>query len=191
MDWIKCDNELKPILEETYWVTINFCNEEGIVIEATYKNDGWYSNGKKLSNVFAWFNVPKPLPCEIPKSKGLEFPDFEVNKNGINKKIKVNLLSEDRMKELGFTDYCKDRWYYCRELSKDISFSVSIPKENPDDFRIDILDENFCQPYDYQSILSKNKENKIALEIMNKVEIQMDILKTFGIIKGHIRGEYI
>lgn len=189
MEWIKCEDSLKPIENETYWVTISSVTE--FVIEATYKNGLWYHNEKEILDVFAWYNVQKPIPCKSPEKEGLIFPAFEVNERGINKKIKVNLLKDEDMRTLGFTDYGKDNWYYCRNLIEDISFSISIPKKNPDEFRIDVLDDNFCQPYDYQSILGRNKNHKFACLIMEKVEKQMEILSALGIISGHNRGEYI
>mgnify|MGYP007119899505 CR=1 FL=1 len=71
----------------------------------------------------------------------------------IDKNIKINVLEDKKMREIGFTDFRKDTWYFSRMLKKEISFSLSVNKENPADFRIDVLDDDFCQPYDYQSIL--------------------------------------
>ena len=62
----------------------------------------------------------------------------EVNSNCVNTKIKAHILSEKEMREIGFTDYSKDRWFFCRSITFpreprykgfDISFSVSIPKD--------------------------------------------------------------
>ena len=38
----------------------------------------------------------------------------EVNSNGVNKLIKYNILSDEEMRDIGFTDYSKDTWYFCR-----------------------------------------------------------------------------
>ena len=35
--------------------------------------------------------------------------NIELNSNGVNKKIKAHILSDDEMREIGFTDYGKDR----------------------------------------------------------------------------------
>lgn len=40
-----------------------------------------------------------------------------VNKNYVNVKIKGHILSEDDMREIGFTDYNKKNWYFCRYLT--------------------------------------------------------------------------
>lgn len=86
---------------------------------------------------------------------------IKVNRNCVNAKIQAHILSEPEMRKIGFTDHAKDNWYFCRMLrfpkkklyrNFDVSFSVTIPK-NRDDIRIDVLDEAFLQPYDYQRIL--------------------------------------
>ena len=119
----------------------------------------------------------------------------ELNSNCVNAKIKAHILSDEEMREIDFTDYSKDRWFFCRSIQFpyigfDISFNVSIPKDNSD-IRIDILDEDFCQPYDYQSMLHKNPTFKPALIVYEQVEEWMDYLQSKGVLSGHIKGEYI
>lgn len=115
---------------------------------------------------------------------------IKTNNNGTNIKIKAHILSDKEMKEIGFTDFAKDRWYYCKDLGKDISFNVTIPKDGGD-IEIITLDENFCQPYDYQIILDHSPTHKLASMIRDKVEEQMDYLQSAGVLSGHNRGEYI
>ena len=124
----------------------------------------------------------------------------EVNSNGVNKLIKYNILSDEEMRDIGFTDYSKDNWYFCRMIKfpKDkkeyrgfeISFSVSIPKDNSD-IRIDVLDEDFCQPYDYQYMLDKTPNFEPCLIVKEQVEDWMKYLQGKGVISGHVYGEYI
>ena len=78
------------------------------------------------------------------------------------------------MREIGFTDYCKDRWYFCRVVQKfkygfDITFNVTIPKDGSD-IGIDILDDSFMQPYDYQYMLDRNPNFEPALKVKEQVE---------------------
>ena len=98
----------------------------------------------------------------------------ELNSHGVNKLIKATILSDEKMKEIGFhKNYYEGTkhekyspyWYFSRtlELPKDkkyhgfeISFNVNIPKDGSD-IRIDVLDEDFCQPYDYQYMLENNQ----------------------------------
>ena len=117
----------------------------------------------------------------------------ETNKNGVNIKIKANILSDNEMREVGFTDCSKDIWYFSRMIQgiKDVSFSVSINKNNPQDLSIDVLDEDFCQPYDYQHILKKNPCFKQCLIVKDEVEKWMKYLENNGILTGHVYGEYI
>ena len=122
--------------------------------------------------------------------------------HGVNAKIKAHIFDDVKMREIGFTDYAKDRWYFCRGINFkdvkkkrglndiDISFSVTIPKDGSD-IQIDVLDEWFCQPYDYQYILEKDPGHKIANIVKEQVEYWMEKLQEEGVLKGHVRGEYI
>ena len=128
--------------------------------------------------------------------------EVKVNSHGVNAKIKAHILSDDDMRRIGFTDYKKDTWYFCRivmeERSKrkyggidfEVSFSVSIPKDGSD-IRIDVLDEAFCQPYDYQHMLERNPTFGVALKVKEQVEKWMKYLQDNGVLSGHIEGEYI
>lgn len=122
----------------------------------------------------------------------------EVNSNGVNIKIKANILSDDEMQKIGFTEYRKGYLHFGRmiqfpkEYSRDIeiSFGVTIPRDGSD-IRIDVLDDAFCQPYDYQRILRDDPNFKTALIVQEQVEKWMKYLEEAGVIQGHVYGEYI
>ena len=125
--------------------------------------------------------------------------EVKVNSNGVNSKIKAHILSDEEMKTIGFTNYYEPTWYFCRSIKFpktkryrgfDISFGVSIPKDGSD-IRIDVLDEDFCQPYDYQHMLNKDPKFKPALITFEQVEEYMEYLQSKGILSGHVKGEYI
>lgn len=125
--------------------------------------------------------------------------DVELNKNGVNKLIKANILPDEEMRRIGFTDFAKDRWYFGRMIQFpkekryrgfEVSFNVSIPKDGSD-IRIDILDDDFCQPYDYQYMLDKNPKNECANIVKEQVEEWMKYLQYNGVLEGHVYGEYI
>ena len=124
--------------------------------------------------------------------------NVELNKNGVNKLIKANILPDDKMRQIGFTDFAKNRWYFGRMIKFkekeyrgiEISFNVVIPKDGSD-IRIDILDDDFCQPYDYQYFLENNPPNKVALIVKEQVEEWMKYLQDNGVLEGHVYGEYI
>ena len=59
------------------------------------------------------------------------------------------------------------------------------------DIDIMILDMNFCQPFDYQHILSKNPQHEIANIVKEQVEKWMKYLHDNGVINGHEYGDYI
>jgi len=64
--------------------------------------------------------------------------------------MKANVLEEARMREIGFTDYYKKYWYFCKRVCTDypITINFTIDKKTKE-CEIDILDENFLQPYTY------------------------------------------
>ena len=133
---------------------------------------------------------------------------LEVNSHGVNKLIKYNILSDERMKEIGFhknyyegTDhekYCP-YWFFIKRIEfpkdkiwdvEEIDFEVRIPKDGSD-IDISVLDMHFCQPYDYQYILSTNPMNVRANIVKEQVEKWMKYLQDNGVISGHVYGEYI
>ncbi len=132
----------------------------------------------------------------------------EVNSHGVNKLIKYHILSDEKMKEIGFhknyyegTDHEKDcpYWYFSRIIQFpkekrwkgiEISFDVHIPKDGSD-LDIMILDEDFCQPYDYQYILEGSPKHQCANIVKEQVEMWMKYLQDNGVLSGHVYGEYI
>lgn len=126
--------------------------------------------------------------------------ELKLNEHGVNIKIKANILPEKEMREIGFTDCLETTWYFSRMIefpkekryrNLEISFSVSIKKNNPNDLRIDILDNDFCQPYDYQAGLKKNQNFEPYLIVEKQVEKWMEYLQLKCVLSGHIYGEYI
>lgn len=134
--------------------------------------------------------------------------NVEVNSNGVNKLIKYNILSDERMREVGFhknyyegTDHeeYSHYWFFIKriEFPKEkrwrhvaIDFEVRIPKDNSD-IDIMVLDMDFCQIYDYQRLLSNNPKNESAKIVKEQVEMWMEYLQDNGVISGHVYGEYI
>ena len=116
---------------------------------------------------------------------------MELNKHGVNACIKAHLLPDEQMRKIGFTDYREGYWYLYRDLGNEISFNVTINKNDVEDLCIDVLDEDFGQPYDYQKYLKNIPENEFVLKIKDKVEHWMEYLQNFSVLSGHIKGEYI
>ena len=134
--------------------------------------------------------------------------EIKLNSHCVNAKIKYRILSDEKMKEIGFnknyyegTDHeeYSPYWWFTREIylpkekqyrGIDIDFTVKIPKDGSD-LNIMVLDMNFCQPYDYQRILERNPDNKFAGIVREQVEKWMEYLQDNGVLSGHVRGEYI
>lgn len=134
--------------------------------------------------------------------------EVSVNSNGVNSKIQYHILSDEKMKEIGFsknyyegTEHEKysPYWWFNRPIQfpdsemwddVDFSFIVRIPK-NGSDLDITIIDECWGQPYDYQLILKNNPKNVYANVIRDCVEELMDYLQDHGVLSGHVKGEYI
>lgn len=117
----------------------------------------------------------------------------EINEHGNNAAIKVHILDDNSMSAIGFRWVPKDRksghWYFCNKVYRDITFNMSIYSE--DDWRIDILDEWFCQPYDYQAMYESGKYSTVVLTVMKNVNEIMDSFVHKGIISGWKVGDYV
>lgn len=107
-------------------------------------------------------------------------------------KVNPNATYKD-FKKYGFTEHHKGYLYFNRMLSKEyeISFSLSVRVRDMKLERVDILDENFCQPYDYQFYLEQNKNNKFALGIKKKVDDRLLDMQEKGLIEGFTVGDYV
>ena len=125
--------------------------------------------------------------------------NIEVNSRGVNKLIKATILPDEEMRKIGFTDYFKANWYFCKAIQFpktkryrgfDITFNVTIPK-NGSDIDINVLDEHFCQPYNYQYMLTKNPNFEPCVIVKKQVEEWMEYLRDNGVLSGHVYGEYI
>lgn len=116
----------------------------------------------------------------------------EVDENGLNKKIGFVLLDDDAMLDAGFRNpkTADDLWYFFKNVAEETTINVTIYKDGRRG-RIDVLDEQFCQPYDYQHILEENPHHPFATKVRDNVEAIMADLAERGIITGHVRGEYI
>lgn len=113
-----------------------------------------------------------------------------VDNNGLNTAITATVLSDYDMRKLGFTDYLEGHWYYGTMVGHEISCSVSIPKDGGR-LRIDVLDESFGQPYDYQTILRHSPELPFALDVKSNVEKALTKLSAAGVIQGYTPGMYV
>ncbi|AVM24233.1 hypothetical protein [Bacillus pumilus] len=90
--------------------------------------------------------------------------------------MKFNILEEEKMRELGFTDHAKTRWYLCKRLRDKITFNLTISKKSLKG-KIDVLDELCLQPYPYETM-----QNEASSIVKEGVEEIIDKLKKEGVI---------
>lgn len=115
---------------------------------------------------------------------------MELDKNGLNTAISATSLSDEEMRNLDFTDHDEKNWYKSIYLAEGITLNVSIPKDGSR-LRIEVLDEDFGQHYDYQRILKNNPKLEFALRVKNQCETYLDFLAASGVIHGFKRGMYV
>lgn len=129
--------------------------------------------------------ISKPINYDVPV------------KDHQNANIEFGNISEEELIKLGFRNNEND-YYICKNLigKLEITFNLTIHK-NDKRIKIDILDENFLQPYDYQSILKRQQFvnginiNSYSYRVHIKVQEIMKWLLDNNIIIGYQLGDYI
>ena len=129
--------------------------------------------------------ISKPINYDVPV------------KDHQNANIEFVNISEEELIKLGFRNNEND-YYICKNLigKREITFNLTIHK-NDKRIKIDILDENFLQPYDYQSILKRQQFvnginiNSYSYRVHIKVQEIMKWLLDNNIIIGYQLGDYI
>lgn len=113
-----------------------------------------------------------------------------LNKYGQNTNIKFHILDKETMKSYGFA-HTYERWIYNIGLTDTISINISISDDG--EGLIDILDDDFLQPYDFQNMIIEmgNNAPSVAKIIQKKVYEIMNNLIYSGIISGWNYGDYI
>lgn len=197
MSWIKTERSERPEQGKFYWITAMYGGAPKTVLAKWGKKYWSYESGERVrAKVLAWWDratfVPRPyVPAETTRK--FVFPPYETDEFGNNVKITARELPEEEMRRIGFTDYDPKRWRFSRKLKcvENVEFSLTMDKGDPSTRRLDVLDENFCQPYDYQATLERNAGNETARKVMEEVEGIMAYLAGKGILSGHERGDYV
>ncbi|KAA9007228.1 hypothetical protein F4V43_01705 [Paenibacillus spiritus] len=98
--------------------------------------------------------------------------------------------TQETLLDYGFTNRDKSFLYYFKNIGFDVSFNMTIPIDLTT-LKIDILDESFMQPYDYQFCLKIDPEHVLATNVKDKVEDILNRMQIDGIIEGFEEGMYI
>ena len=116
--------------------------------------------------------------------------DVPLDERGQNANIKFHILDKETMNSYGF-GYTYERWLFNVGITDTISMNITISDEC--EGLIDILDDDFLQPYDFQGmILDKgDKAPNLAKKVQNDVYMIMCNLSANGIISGWSIGDYI
>lgn len=120
----------------------------------------------------------------------------DLTKAGFNKSLKIAQgCSVEKLIGYGFTNYRESTLFYSEDLGGGISFNFAIDKATGEIIRVDVLDEDFCQPYDYQSIILEGRGTssvkRLAKEIYFKVNGILSKMQNTGIIEGFEAGMYV
>lgn len=116
----------------------------------------------------------------------------ELTAKGFTNRIKIkDGVTEEQLINYGFTNHSKPILYFSKIVGNNISFNLSVNKSDLKITAIDVLDENFLQPYDYQNILMNDSNNPFARGVFNSVDKILNKLQGDGIVEGYERGMYI
>lgn len=114
----------------------------------------------------------------------------DVNELGMNSNIKFHILSENAMKMCGFGFISSDnRWYFYKGITEHISLEVTI--ESDETGKIEVLDNYWLRPYDFQTMIESGNPSKVAVDVQKEVYMWMNSFSLFGIIEGWEWGDYI
>lgn len=124
--------------------------------------------------------------------------NITVNSHGVNTAIQYHLVDETTLTEQGFRKMnysapAGEQWDFLRNVAKNIVLWVRFPtdRECQDELNINVIDECFGQPYDYQHILARKPNFPFALEVKAQVEAYMKEFSRVGIISGWKPDIYI
>ena len=183
MSWNKTDETVRPDQGKSYWITVGR-GERATVLLAKWGKKYWsFENGERIrSKVEAWWDRPVfvPRPFFQPEEKGRA----KAETNGKDESIIVCLLSDERMRGAGFTDDDPNFWIFRKEIDGTFEFSLTVEKENPKRFRIDVLDDETCRAYDFKAALEKNPDDETALKVKAGVDGFLGYLAGKGAVKG-------
>lgn len=117
---------------------------------------------------------------------------MEYTRHGNNAALSIHVLDDAAMRALGFTDYVPEDWYLWKSVSDDYTTSLDVTAaKDGSDWRIDVLDEDFGQPYDYQWLLSRNPDLAYARKVAANVERGLRVLADAGVLVGWKEGMYV
>ena len=114
------------------------------------------------------------------------------NSRGQNANIKGHIVDDKTMKRNGFHYDAKyEQWDYVQELYDEITLYIHISEGDEDNVVIDVIDDDFCQPYDYQSYLGNKPDARVPIIVHRQVQSKMKELMKAGIVTGYTLEDYV
>ena len=116
----------------------------------------------------------------------------ELTRKGFTNRIKLaEGMTAERLLQYGFSNHHAPTLYFCKTVGPEISFNLIIDKKSLYIKNIDVLDEDFLQPYDYQAMLMSDQTHPMARKVFDEVDKVLSKLQKDGILTGYVRGMYI
>ena len=109
--------------------------------------------------------------------------EFWKSNVGEDKKIRSHILSVDRMKELGFTHYLKDAWYFCSMVGEGVSLNIVIT-DDESFIGIKVFLEEHLAPLSREEAEDKLGE-KETFSINEKIICCLKQLERAGVREGY------
>ena len=114
------------------------------------------------------------------------------NSRGQNANIKGHVVDDEIMKQHGFHYDAKyEQWDYVQCLYDEITLYIHISEGDEDNVVIDVIDDDFCQPYDYQSYLGNKPDARVPIIVHRQVQSKMKELMKAGIVTGYTLEDYV
>ena len=114
-----------------------------------------------------------------------------LNSRGQNANIKGHIVDDEIMKRNGlFYDEYDKRYFYVQELYDQITLYIYIDGYD-EEITIQVLDDDFCQPYDYQSYLGNKPDARVPIIVHRQVQSKMKELMKAGIVSGYVLEDYV
>ena len=111
------------------------------------------------------------------------------NSRGQNANIKGHIVDDETMKQHGFHYDAKyEQWNYVQCLYDEITLYIYI---SDDGIIIEVIDEDFCQHYDYQSYLGNKPDSRVPIIVHRQVQSKMKELMKAGIVSGYTLEDYV
>ena len=148
-------------------------------------------DGKEMKNIERTHDYLKEK-FNLPEYYGRNLDALWDILNGNNDEMDIQLYNEEDMyRNLdGFSEKLLSLFEDLSIENNNISFEIHIPKDGSD-IDIMVLDDDWCQPYDYQYLLTLDPNNRCAIIVSEQVEKWMRYLQENGVLYGHEYGEYI